>query len=338
METGIEPVAGKQIAEHDFHFGDGFGDLHDYGDCDSVSREHDAIQAGSEPGENLLFCRCTVYGERGWAAHFAELCRLSVYTGLLFPVGMCGGGDGHYPYGLDGFGFPYSGMPFAFIVFNPDATSPAMDPSPAIEPFGGQRFGASFSSPDGRNDDWLISPKLRLPAEDAKIALEVKSYSSEYGLEEYNILVSSQGNEPSDFVRLGGTRTAPADRWEHVEVDLDDYAGKEVYLAIQCVSDNRFMFMVDDIEVSRPVSSESVDLASSLYLYPNPAVDEIHILSTADKIEELTVFDAKGIVVSHRSGLGRSQVEQEVEDWEAGMYFARVRTASGVCVLKFLVR
>ena len=43
METGIEPVAGKQIAEHDFHFGDGFGDLHDYGDCDSVSREHDAI-------------------------------------------------------------------------------------------------------------------------------------------------------------------------------------------------------------------------------------------------------------------------------------------------------
>ena len=286
-----------------------------------------------------------------------DTCRMTVRTGSLVdpyrldfescsdfsikflnPLWTMVDGDGHYPYGLDGFGFPYSGMPFAFIVFNPDATSPAMDPSPAIEPFGGQRFGASFSSPDGRNDDWLISPKLRLPAEDAKIALEVKSYSSEYGLEEYNILVSSQGNEPSDFVRLGGTRTAPADRWEHVEVDLDDYAGKEVYLAIQCVSDNRFMFMVDDIEVSRPVSSESVDLASSLYLYPNPAVDEIHILSTADKIEELTVFDAKGIVVSHRSGLGRSQVEQEVEDWEAGMYFARVRTASGVCVLKFLVR
>lgn len=246
-------------------------------------------------------------------------------------------GDGHYSYAMDGYVFPYSASPFAFIVFNPEATSPALPESTAHLPFSGSRFGASFSSYEGANDDWLISPKLLLPASGAEASLEVKTYSADYGLEEYNILVSATGNEPEDFVKIGETRTAPSEGWEHVTVDLSDYAGKEIHFAVQCVSDNRFMFMVDDIEISKPTATEALDVASTMSLYPNPAREEVRILSPVHPMLEVEIVDIQGRVVYRSPKMHASHFEYAVEGMRSGVYFARIRTEAGNGLLKFVV-
>lgn len=247
--------------------------------------------------------------------------------------------DKNYPYGMDGVNFPYAGTPFAFIVFNPEQTTPPMQASSAHQPFSGERFGASFSSQDGANNDWLISPKLRLPKQNARASFEVKSYTDAYGLESYNVLVSTKGNDPKDFVQIGKTRTAPSGDWEHVEIDLSEYAGYEIYFAIQCVSNNAFMFMIDDIVISKPAASETeTAMLEGLQLFPNPSTTEIHISNYSSDILGFTICDVLGSVLYHEEGLKTRQVTYHVENLTSGIYMARVRTMEGIKVLKFVVR
>ena len=167
--------------------------------------------------------------------------------------------------------------------------------------------------------------------------MEVKTYSADYGLEEYNILVSATGNEPEDFVKIGETRTAPSEGWEHVTVDLSDYAGKEIHFAVQCVSDNRFMFMVDDIEISKPTATEALDVASTMSLYPNPAREEVRILSPVHPMLEVEIVDIQGRVVYRSPKMHASHFEYAVEGMRSGVYFARIRTEAGNGLLKFVV-
>ena len=286
-----------------------------------------------------------------------DTCRMTVRTGLpadpykldfescsdfsisyLNPQWTMLDGDGNYTYQMDGVDFPYAGTPFAFIVFNPSQTSPAMEPSPAILPYDGERFGAAFSSQTSANNDWLISPKLLLPEQGAKASLAVKTYSAEYGLEEYNILVSTTGNKPDDFTLLQ-TRTAPVENWQEVVVDLSPYAGQEIHFAIQCISDNHFMFMVDGIEISKPEAAAlSREEISGLSLYPNPASTQINIGSHDGTIEEVTICNPAGAVLYRTPRISTRRFVLGTENLDSGIYFARVKTDKGIRVLKFIVK
>lgn len=285
-------------------------------------------------------CRMTVHTESPADPYMLDFEQCSDFSiSYLNPQWTMLDVDKNYPYGMDGVNFPYAGTPFAFIVFNPEQTTPPMQASTAHQPFSGKRFGASFSGADGANDDWLISPKLRLPKQNAMASFEVKSYTDAYGLESYNVLVSTESNDPDDFVQIGQTRTAPAAAWEHVEIDLSEYAGDEIYFAIQCVSNNAFMFMVDDVEISRPASSESeTEMMALLQLYPNPSSSEIHISSYSASIVGISICDVLGSVVFQDENIKTHQVTYNVENLPSGIYLARVQTTEGISVLKFVVR
>ena len=211
--------------------------------------------------------------------------------------------DGDYIYGFQDVSFPApSSGKAAYIVFNPALTTPSLEDQAAIAPHGGERFAASFASsgdPSGlaQNNDWLISPKLTLPATDAKMSFFVKSYTGEYGLEKYNVLVSETDDNLESFEMIGTTREAPYEEWQEVTVDLSDYAGKDVYLAIQCVSEDAFIFMLDDITVSKPVSSVAENAVAMLSLYPNPATEMIVISSGGSAIEKVDIYNAAGALV-----------------------------------------
>lgn len=248
-------------------------------------------------------------------------------------------GDKYANYGFQGSSFPHMGDAFAFIAFNPKKTEPSLE-GPGFEliaPYQGERFGGSFASEKGVNDDWLISPKLMLPYEGAQIEFYVKSYVDTYGLERYNVLVSTTDAEIASFERVGAGQ-APADAWTKVNVDLGKYAGKEVYIAIQCVSQDAFLFMVDDIRVSKPTAVEGNDVAASLSLYPNPASEQLNIVAGSGIIRQVSIFNLSGVEVYSRGSLETGHLRLDVSSLPSGMYFARVSTGKGVATMKFVVR
>lgn len=248
-------------------------------------------------------------------------------------------GDMSPNYGFQNSSFPHMGDAYAFIVFNPKKTDPSLE-GPGFEliaPYQGDRFGGAFACEKGVNDDWLISPKLRLPVDGAKVEFYVKSYVDTYGLERYNVLVSTTDADIASFVRVAAGQ-APADAWKNVSVDLGDYAGKEVHIAIQCVSQDAFLFMLDDIRVSKPTAVEGSGVASSLMLYPNPASQYISIVNGNGNIRQVSIFNLSGKEVYSRSGIRTGTFRMDVSSLASGMYFAKVVTENGLETLKFVVR
>ncbi len=251
--------------------------------------------------------------------------------------------DANYIYGFQDVSFPIpSDGKAAYIIFNPALTTPSLAGDLAIAPNSGERFAACFGasdSPSGiaRNNDWLISPKLTLPSQDAAMSFFVKSYTDTYGLEKYNVLVSETDDELASFGMIGTTREAPAEAWQEVTVDLSEYAGKDVYLAIQCVSEDVFIFMLDDIKVNKPVSSVDENAIAALSLYPNPATDMI-VISSGSAIGKVDIYNAAGALVYSSQASDSSNFRYNVSSLEAGIYFAKVETSDGAKVMRFIVK
>lgn len=314
----------------------------------------------SKPGEYVLEVVATVEGDENADNNSASKTVVSVEPADPYvmdfeqcedfassgfnPAWRAVDADGNYIYGFQDVAFPIpADGKAAYIVFNPALTTPSMADDLAIAPNSGEKFAACFGasdSPSGiaRNNDWLISPKLTLPTADAQMTFFVKSYTGEYGLEKYNVLVSETDDNLESFEMIGTTREAPYEEWQEVTVDLSDYAGKDVYLAIQCVSEDAFIFMLDDIIVSKPVSSVAENAVAMLSLYPNPATEMIVISSGGSAIEKVDIYNAAGALVYSSPASDSSNFRYNVSSLDAGIYFAKVETSDGAKVMRFIVK
>ncbi len=155
--------------------------------------------------------------------------------------------DGATTYGFTGIAFPNSGAAMAFIAFNSLATDPPMDENLA---YSGDKFAACFAATTPPNNDWMITPMLMIDEGDV-FSFMAKTYTDEYGLERFKVAVSTTGTNPEDFTVIseGEYEEAPADAYGMFEYDLSAYAGQEIHIAINCVSNDAFIFMVDDVYV-----------------------------------------------------------------------------------------
>jgi hypothetical protein len=247
--------------------------------------------------------------------------------------------DGANTYGIDGFDFPHSGEPMAYIAFNPDMTTPPMTDDPAIQPHAGDRFGACFASiPPPYNDDWMISPQTTLGT-NSSLTLWVKSYTDQYGLEQYNIGVSTTGMDPADFTIISGDTPllAPADAWTEMNFDLSDYDGQTVYVGIQCVSEDAFIFMIDDVSIDFVTGvPEAPARENMVNIYPNPATDVIHINSAA-QMNEIEIYNYTGQKV-YSSNVDNRNFNISTTGLATGMYVIKIKSAEGITTKKVLVK
>ncbi len=163
--------------------------------------------------------------------------------------------DQQATYGIQDVTFPNSGQPMAYIIFKPSATTPPLT-DPAIAPHGGSKIAACFASTTPPNNDWLISPQVTLGS-NSSVSFWVKSFTDQYGLERYKVGVSTTNTNPASFTIISGANylTAPATAWEQKTFNLDAYNGQNVYIGIQCVSNDAFIFMVDDFTVTTTASA-----------------------------------------------------------------------------------
>lgn len=135
--------------------------------------------------------------------------------------------------------------PFAYVVNNPAAIGYDLTSDPAWGAHEGEQYLVAFGvQPETtelmRNDDWLVTPLLSGEAQ--TVSLWIKSYNNTFGLEDYQLLVSSTGKAMEDFtVVLEGQ--APLE-WTQVSVDVP--AGTR-YVALRHTSSDKAMLMVDDV-------------------------------------------------------------------------------------------
>ena len=156
--------------------------------------------------------------------------------------------DSSATYQITGETFPHSGEPFAFISFNPAQVTPPLT-DPGIQPHSGSRFGACFADTVSPNNDWFISPRIQLDT-NGSFSFWVKSFTAAFGLEKYKVGVSTTDANPGSFTFISGPSPLLADTfWTKKIFSLSAYDNQQVYIAIQCVSDDAFIFMIDDLAI-----------------------------------------------------------------------------------------
>lgn len=176
-------------------------------------------------------------------------------------------------YGFQGVTFPNTQVAKSFQVFNSTLTTPALDPTTTSNWSArtGARAMVSFGADSAPwSNDWLISPQVQLIAgSGASLSFWAKGCDATYGAEKFKVLVSTTGTAVADFTAISPLTVTPSDAVYHeYTYNLNAYAGQQVYIAIQCTSDDQFGFAVDDFKV---VSTTLPTTASGCATLTSPA-------------------------------------------------------------------
>ncbi len=174
---------------------------------------------------------------------------------LSLPVWTQVDRDKGVTWGIEGVQFENENYIGSFIVFNSKQTDPA-DPI-GWSAHSGDQMLVCFSSqpPDNPNDDWLISQRFTCTA-NHKFAFYARSVTDSFGLERIRVLVSEGSSAPTDFVPVSSEPYVKVPvQWTRFVYDLSQYAGKQIYVAINVVSDNSFALLLDDMSITNAPDS-----------------------------------------------------------------------------------
>jgi len=180
--------------------------------------------------------------------------------------------------------------------------------------------------PHNPNDKWLISPKLSL-ANSPSIDFWVQTYNTNYGFEMFNVAVSATDNNPASFTKINqATESAPA-VWTRKAYSLGDYANQDVYIGIQCVSNDVFVFMIDDISINSVLGVPEEESNNSLSVYPNPASDHVFLKSAQNDGEELTIvlLNTLGETLKTFREKDTQLIRLDISDVSQGIYYLHLR-------------
>jgi uncharacterized repeat protein (TIGR02543 family) len=169
-------------------------------------------------------------------------------------------------WGSADFEFPGEGTEFAFMAFNPTQTVPPIDDTnPAVE---GTNYAIAVQYTDLNDDKWLISPEVSIN-ETSELSFWARSYTAAYGLERIKVMVSTTDTEPGSFTKIseGNYIEVPVD-WTQYTFDLSDYAGETIHFAINYVSLDAFIFMLDAIELTADVEPSELIYTANVQMTP----------------------------------------------------------------------
>ena len=254
--------------------------------------------------------------------------------------------------------FENNGYMGSYIIFNPSQTEngATMANDPRFVAYSGFKYAACFGAvPDsipggeGHNDDWLITPLLEL-GDDPVLSFYAKTVKDDWGLEQFQVKVSVNSyDDPDDYEDVGqdyytaGTDyiEAPAGEdfgWTYYEIDISDYSDEEGFVAIRCISPDRFILAIDDFQVTDVATGiEENSLASDYYMlsnYPNPfnPTTEISFSIKNSENVKLSVFNTKGelisTVIESFLNAGDHSVKFDASELNAGVYYYTIETAT----------
>lgn len=188
-------------------------------------------------------------GDLGWQYHSVNQVEKAVYSGMSFEN---------------------NGGVYSAIVFNPSEVSPSMENNIPIK--SGKNALAFSRASEETNDDYLISPELNFPRP-FKLKFSAFNPTYNYGEEKFRVGYSRTDTDPLKFIWVTGLKNILLDyngpSWTEYSFTIPANAK---YIAINYMSSERFMLLIDDIYVGiegQPVSvgKPEVDLATQYEIY-----------------------------------------------------------------------
>ncbi|MDI3503456.1 MAG: hypothetical protein PWP64_392 [Candidatus Cloacimonadota bacterium] len=203
--------------------------------------------------------------------------------------------DGSPTWSWDNVDFPLEGTAMGWLVFAPALTTP---PLTEISAASGTQMLMSASAYTPPNNDWLIFPNLH-PGDSGSLSFQARSFTSAYGLERLRVLLSTSDTAGESFTLLHAEPwlAIPA-TWTEYEFDLSQYAGQDLYLALNCVSLDAFALFIDEIKVSGIGGNLGLPDVPQVQLraYPNPSKGDFCLKS--EHFFDLTIYNIRGQKVS----------------------------------------
>ena len=250
--------------------------------------------------------------------------------------------DGGNTYTISNVDYANAGEAMSYMVFNPSATTPPIED---MIPQSGEKFITSFASAEGENDDWLISPRFTVGTTSV-VSFYAKSYTDEYGLEKFRVKMSLGGSETSNFqysLHQGVDYLEAPTEWTLYNFNVSELTGTTVRFAIQCVSNDAFIFMVDNFRIDSTddgVDNENVEtipqVNSLSQNYPNPFNPETSIAFSTNEAGNVSIeiYNIRGqkvktLLNDYRTAGNHSIVWNGKDDNNrsvaSGVYFYKMR-------------
>lgn len=123
-------------------------------------------------------------------------------------------------------------------------------------------ISTSWFDPVGMADAWLILPKLHIADENSIVRWEARAFDPSFP-DGYEVRISKTGAETEDFEDLVLTVSAENTNWTLRQVDLADYEGDSIHIAIRNNSNDQYLLAVDNIFVGVPLERDFRYLISS---------------------------------------------------------------------------
>ena len=213
----------------------------------------------------------------------------------------------------------------------------------------GKCLRQTFSFSNDTLDDYAISPAYTLPTDAESLRLQYYVNTLSRGQVDsldsvstrYQIMISTSGTAIEDFVPLLEESVATEDYAER-NIDLADYAGRTVRLAIHNISTgDGSPLMFDDISIlTTRDSSESIlrATASQLALYPNPAHETAVIrLDGLEGHATVSLYDLGGRLLRTQP-MEAAEMRLGLEGLPQGTYFVRVVSSTASATAKLIIR
>ena len=264
--------------------------------------------------------------------------------------------DGSNNYAIEGYEWDNMAEPYAFIVFNPLNVTPAIEYAEFSAPEG-SKYLAHFASEGVVNNDWLITPQIELGT-NSSFSFLAKSFTQMYGTDNIQLMVSTTGTNPADFQALVPAATegevVPTE-WKKYIYSLEDYDNENVYIALNVISPEGFLMMLDDFTVRSDEGTVGNDdnMASTpvteLYgNYPNPFNPETTIsfsLKNSGNVK-IEIYNVKGqkvkTLLNNRVEAGKHSVvwngtNNHNKPAASGVYFFRMEADHKTLVHKCIL-
>jgi hypothetical protein len=188
------------------------------------------------------------------------------------------------------------------------------------------------------NDQWLVTPQIAV-GQNYELSFWIRKFGN-YN-DEVFVKISTVTNDIEDF----GTTLADItyqvhdSGWMKHQYSLADYAGQNIYIAINEFVSNTYTdgaaIFVDQLKVDQTTAINDIHQALEVKLMPNPASDYLEIFADFD-IRTIKIFNIEGdLIKSATSDSKYSKIS--TAELSSGLYFIRIDSDFGSRIQKFCI-
>ncbi|KQT16778.1 hypothetical protein ASG31_10385 [Chryseobacterium sp. Leaf404] len=250
--------------------------------------------------------------------------------------------------------WPNAGQKMAYQIFNFSQSNATNDFTGAsgdirnFNPRSGQKYAACWAGQMVQsfqgNNDWLITPAVTLGSSGNLISMYLKTLSSSYGDERFQIGVYVGSGNPTTNADFTIINTLPYqlvsqnlnidNNWRNFIYNLNAYSGQTIRIGIHCITQEASALLVDDVKITTTGTlgvSENFS-ENEITLYPNP-VNDVFAIKTDKKIKEIQIYTVEC------KFLKSAKTETiDISNFPSGNYIVKILFQNGPPMIKKMMK